>query len=111
MYFIVTTLSCVGLGDLVPKSDIERLFGSFLILTGVIVFNLFINEISSMVIVFRAFMDNLDCLEKLPKFYGILFEFNGRNDIDINLQKSIDEFFMYSGSHDRTLAINDDDEK
>ena len=35
MYFAFTTLSTIGLGDYHPKSDSERLFGSFLLLFGV----------------------------------------------------------------------------
>ena len=88
----------------------ERLFGVFLILGGVIIFNVFIKNIVGMVNVFREFMDNLDCSDKLPKFYGLLCELNGRYDIDIRLQKDIDDFFCYIGDNDRNLAINDDDE-
>ncbi|MFA6376765.1 MAG: potassium channel family protein [Candidatus Paceibacterota bacterium] len=34
-YFSVTTLTTVGYGDLVPKTDIGKLFTAFYILTGV----------------------------------------------------------------------------
>ena len=34
-YFCVTTLATVGYGDLVPKTDVGKIFTSFYILTGV----------------------------------------------------------------------------
>ena len=39
-YFITTTLATVGLGDLKPISNLERLIGSILMLGGVAVFSI-----------------------------------------------------------------------
>ena len=38
MYFAITSLSTIGFGDLVPRSDLERLLGAFLLLSGVAIF-------------------------------------------------------------------------
>ena len=40
MYFAFTSLSTVGFGDLAPRSDIERLVGSFVLLFGVAIFSM-----------------------------------------------------------------------
>jgi hypothetical protein len=40
MYFAFTTLTTIGLGDLYPVSDIERLVGAFLLLIGVATFSI-----------------------------------------------------------------------
>lgn len=38
MYFAFTSLTTVGLGDLAPKSDSERIIGSAMIFCGVVLF-------------------------------------------------------------------------
>ena len=39
MYYSFTSLSTVGLGDLVPRSNVERLLCSFVLLFGVAIFS------------------------------------------------------------------------
>ena len=38
-YYTFTTLASVGFGDLVPRSNVERLVGSFIMLLGVAMFS------------------------------------------------------------------------
>ena len=54
MYFAFTTLSTIGLGDYYPKSDLERLFGSFLLLFGVALFSFIMGELLLMIDKIRA---------------------------------------------------------
>ena len=49
LYFAFTTLSTVGLGDYYPKSDIERLAGSFFLLIGVAAFSYGMGELLAMI--------------------------------------------------------------
>lgn len=49
MYFTFTTLSTVGFGDYYPKSDMERLVGAFVLLSGVAVFSYILGDILIMV--------------------------------------------------------------
>ena len=44
IYYAFTSLSTVGLGDLVPRSNIERLFVSFSLLIGVAIFSYTLEE-------------------------------------------------------------------
>ena len=39
IYFALTTMSTVGFGDIVPRSDFERVLGAFLLLSGVAIFS------------------------------------------------------------------------
>ena len=48
-YFTLTTLSTVGFGDFYPKSDFERIVGGFIILFGVALFSIIINEFLEMI--------------------------------------------------------------
>lgn len=49
MYFMFTTLTTVGLGDFHPKSDLERIVCSFIMLFGVMVTSLLMTEFSEMI--------------------------------------------------------------
>ena len=48
-YFALTTLSTVGFGDFYPVSDLERVLGGLIILFGVALFGIIINEFLEMV--------------------------------------------------------------
>ena len=48
-YFALTTLSTVGFGDFYPVSDLERVVGGLIILFGVALFGIIINEFLEMV--------------------------------------------------------------
>jgi hypothetical protein len=45
MYYALTSLSTIGLGDFYPKTDEERLYISFMLLFGVAVFSFIMGEI------------------------------------------------------------------
>lgn len=49
MYFALTTLSTIGLGDFTPISNIERIFGSFLLLFGVAAFSYIMGDLLTMI--------------------------------------------------------------
>ena len=49
MYFALTTLSTIGLGDYYPISNTERLFGSFLLLFGVAAFSYIMGDLLLMI--------------------------------------------------------------
>ena len=38
MYFAITSLTTIGFGDYVPRSDLERALGAILLLAGVAIF-------------------------------------------------------------------------
>ena len=49
MYFAMTSLSTIGFGDMYPVNDLERLLGSFMLLSGVAVFSMVMGQLSFMV--------------------------------------------------------------
>jgi len=53
MYFSFTSLTTVGLGDIAPKSNIEKLVIAFLLLTGVLLFSYIIGEYTEMLMKFN----------------------------------------------------------
>jgi voltage-gated potassium channel len=59
-YFTFTSLSTVGLGDFVPKSDTERLIGSFILLFGVAIFSVIMSEFIDILHEFRAYNNEIN---------------------------------------------------
>ena len=53
MYFALTTLSTVGLGDYYPKTNIERIIGSFVLLVGVMCFSFIMGNMKKMMMAFE----------------------------------------------------------
>jgi len=60
LYFALTTLSTVGLGDYHPKSDWERLFCSFIFLFGIIVTSYIMDVLTKTINQVRDFNKDLD---------------------------------------------------
>jgi len=48
-YYALTSLSTVGLGDYVPKSDLERVLCAFMLLFGVGIFSISMNKLLEIV--------------------------------------------------------------
>mmetsp|Transcript_28870 Transcript_28870/g.43597 ORF Transcript_28870/g.43597 Transcript_28870/m.43597 type:complete len:192 (+) Transcript_28870:1029-1604(+) len=75
-YFAFTTLSTVGLGDFFPVSEGERVLGSFIMLFGVLITTLLMNNLASMLVELKEFNKAHDESEKLAQFIGTLTWFN-----------------------------------
>lgn len=71
-YFSFTSLSTVGFGDITPKSDLERVFGAIILLFGVSVFSMIINNFIEILDRFNKLNSELEDCEMLSKFFGLL---------------------------------------
>ena len=83
-YFAFTTLSTVGLGDIYPNGNAERVFGSFFMLFGVLLTSIIMDNFSSMLNELRHFNKNYEESKELNLFVGTMRKFNG--GIQINPQ-------------------------
>jgi len=74
LYYSFTSLSTIGLGDFNPRSDLERLVCSFLLLFGVAVFSYIIGTLIEIIDTFNNFNKepgDAEALE-LNKFLSVL---------------------------------------
>lgn len=93
IYFAFTSLTTVGLGDIAPKSDTERLIIAFTLLYGVAIFSYFLGDLGNMILVYKSNNILLDDGEGLQRFFGVLKKFNYNQLIDERTMRDIEEYF------------------
>ena len=86
VYFAFTSLSTVGFGDFVPRSDIERIMGAFIMLSGVAIFSTIMDQFIGMMFLIKQFNKSFDEGDKLSHFFGVCKKFNNNNPIDRELK-------------------------
>ena len=75
-YFALTSLSTVGLGDFYPVSNLERLFGSLMLLAGVLMMSYVLSELRFMIKNFNTLNGECECKDELEQFLILLEMFN-----------------------------------
>jgi len=110
MYFAFTSLSTVGFGDLYPRSNIERLFTSMILLFGVTIFSYIMGIFIEILGSYERLNAELDEGDKLTQFFGMMKHFNGNVPLKQELRDRFEEFFDYKWKFDHNQAIDDDHE-
>jgi hypothetical protein len=106
LYYAFTTLSTVGFGDIVPRSDIERMVCSFILMFGVSIFSYFMGNFIEILGKYHALEEDLDDADNLARFFGVITYFNdnlaivGDPNERIPLKKRIEDHFAYKWSND-----------
>ena len=59
----------------------------------------------------KASAADLDDLEKMSRFFGLIKHFNKGKPMDNSFKTEMEQFFCYKWKSDRNQAINDEDEK
>lgn len=102
-YFLTTTLTTVGLGDLKPISNFERIIGSILMLVGNIMFSVIFSQaaqsLNKTIMINQPFNEARADLEK---FFEVLKRFNSNTPVDPKFRSQIEAFFEYTWRKDPT---------
>jgi hypothetical protein len=106
LYFGFTTLSTVGFGDFAPRSDAERSFGAFILLSGVAMFSYLMGNFIQILGSYQKLNADLDDGDTLAKFFGMMKHFNEDKPINIELKKKIEAHFDYIWINDKNQAIS-----
>lgn len=69
-------MSTVGLGDYHPLSDMERLFGSLMLLAGVLMMSYVLSELRFMINNFNSLNGDFESKDELEQFLILLEMFN-----------------------------------
>lgn len=76
VYYAFTSLSTVGFGDYHPRTNSERIFCTIILLFGVIIFTLVMDNFAYVLHSFRGIRRDFEDSENLTKFFGTIKKFN-----------------------------------
>jgi len=108
LYFAVTTLTTVGLGDIVPKSNSERLLIAFAMLIGVAIFSYFLAELGDMIFIYSKHHEIINHSDLLYKFFGVLRNFNYNEPIEETFIEKIENYFKYRWNHWKNYVFTEE---
>ena len=109
-YFLFTTLSTVGLGDFHPVTNSERILCSIIMLFGVMLTSLMIENLNNMVAELRALNKSMDDSGRLHLFLSTIKKLNGDAKLQRDLEFRIEDYFRFRWEHDRNLAVSTQDD-
>ena len=90
LYYSFTSLSTVGFGDFHPRSNVERLFCSVILVGGVIIFSYIMGEFISMLENYQVLNGEIDDGDNLSKFFGMMKKYNKNRQIKQDLKQRIE---------------------
>lgn len=108
-YFALTTLSTVGYGDLTPQSNVERIFGIAIMITGIALFSYIMGNFNEVLINYDKQMGFVNKDADLNMWIVSLNKFTPTGVLPGELVKRINEHFKYVWKNDRLSSISPDD--
>ena len=105
VYFAFTTLSTVGFGDYNPKSELERIITTFILLIGVACFSYIMGQFIEILMNFQTVTADNEDSENLSKWLGLLAHFNKNRPLSKEMTKRFEQYFEYYWQHDKNYAI------
>lgn len=105
-YWALTTLSTVGYGDLSPKSILEKIVMSVVLMIGLTVFSFLVNNMMEILDDYKAIGKTEGTDRKdLLKWIQLLSKFNEGLPIAKDLSLKIEDFFDYYWLNDRLRTL------
>ena len=92
-YFAFTSLSTVGLGDIHPRSNKERMLGAFILLFGVAVTSYIMDNFNRMILQINSLNKPFEEENKLSLFFGTMERFNKDQPLLRSTQTEIEQYF------------------
>ena len=105
VYFAFTTLSTVGFGDYNPKSEIERIVTTFILLVGVACFSYIMGQFIDILMNLQNVTADNEDSENLSKWLGLLAHFNRSSPLPKEMTKRFERYFEYYWANDKNYAI------
>lgn len=105
VYYLFTTLSTVGFGDYNPKSEIERVIVTFILIIGVATFSWIMSQfIDTLQSVQNVTATNEDS-ERLAQFLLVLKNFNNNKPLPTDISREIEQYFTYYWANDKNYVV------
>ena len=110
VYFMFTTLSTVGFGDFHPKSEIERVFMTFILLVGVACFSYIMSQFISIVLEVQNVTATNEESEMLSRWILLLKNFNNNKPLPPDMIHKFEAYFEYYWKNDKNYAVATEDD-
>lgn len=110
LYYTFTTLSTVGFGDLHPKNFFERIIISIVLLMGVATFSYIMSIFIDMVNTIKAFNSDFSEGDGLSKFFGLMKRFNRYKEVNQQMRREIEEYFLFKWENDNNIAVSTEED-
>ena len=106
-YFAFTTLTTVGLGDLRPYSNYERIFNAIILFTGVSTFSYIIGNFLDVIHANDLITAENEDADNLSRFFGILEKYNYGRKVKKEFTTKVEDFFEFYWTNDHRYCISD----
>jgi len=105
-YYAFTSLSTVGLGDYHPVTSWERSVCAFILLFGVAITSLIIENFMRMILQMNNLRKSFEESDKLSLFLGTMEKFNGDRSLDPYFVAKIESYFNYRWANNKNHALS-----
>jgi hypothetical protein len=108
-YYVLTTLTTIGYGDLYPVNNSERIFAIFIMLLGVAMFSYVMGSFTDLISSYDKKLGIIDQNADLQNWLTMLTKFNKHKPLSTELIYKIDKHFSYFWQNDRNSSISKKD--
>lgn len=95
IYYALTTLSSVGLGDYFPKNSEERVFITLVFFLELGVFSIVVGKFISYMDSYAKGIEDGDQSTELERFFNVLTRFNQYDDLNKQFVQTFENYFQY----------------
>jgi hypothetical protein len=105
MYYALTTMATIGLGDYYPVSDVERSIGAFMMLFAATICSYCMGELMLMIEKVRNLNNDFSSEDKLDNFFILLRKYNYGNPLPKELNLEIVDHLKFIWNNDRISCL------
>lgn len=109
IYFTMTTLSTVGLGDIHPKSDSERAFTIVIFISGVSIYSYIMGNLIEILQCITQLQAEPEEDEKLSQFLNLLSKFNNNIPINKEFKDKMVTFIEFCWTSDKNFILKSEE--
>ena len=111
LYYMFTTLSTVGLGDISPTNDIERIMCILVLLFGVLLITYLMDIMVELLHKYKDQIKDLEDDQRLLVFLSTLVNFNQHMPLEPQMKQDIIDYFHYRWQHDPNASYYEEEDK
>ena len=105
-YFSFTTLSTVGFGDMHPRGNSERLAGVGILLIGVLVTSVFMENFSNVIKTINSVHLDFEESDELSVFLRVMERYNGGLALEETVVNKLQIYFQYRWKNHKNIAVS-----